>query len=38
MSTFIILFVVGYLFHLIYKLIDKGFRFLVDLKHKREDS
>ena len=37
MNTLIIIFIAGYFFHLIYKLIDKGFKALIDLKRKRED-
>lgn len=36
MSTLILLFVVGYIFHLIYKVFDRLFVLLSDLRKKKE--
>ncbi len=36
MSTILIMFVLGYVFHLGYKLIDKGFIALIDLRKSKE--
>ena len=37
MSTLIIIFLVGYAFHWIYKAMDKIFSLLSELKRKKED-
>ena len=37
MSTLIIIFIAGYVFHWIYKGIDKLFSVLYDLRKKKED-
>ena len=36
MSTILVMFVLGYIFHLGYKLIDRGINALVDLRKSKE--
>lgn len=38
MSALIIMFVCGYFFHLFYKLLDRGFLFLIDSLRKKKNK
>lgn len=38
MSALIIMFVCGYVFHLIYKVLDKGFLFMLDSFRKKKSK